>query len=370
MTIGPQRIASMSSPVNRIVGRSGATSAACFRRRSAPLTNAAIGEDDWSGFLLGVCIAVVGGALIAIMLCNVGLTQLTATIFCGMLLTVLALVSPQVAIMSTCIFLAVMGDMRRLLIQVVSASLDPVLLVGPAMAILLTSIAYFTGRLNLMSRTSKLVRVLLLVMILQIFNPLQGGLAVGMAGMLFYLIPMLWFWIGQAWGSEAMIARVLCWIIVPIGVAASIMGIHQAFYGFYPFELDALHRLGIQRTAISGSEWRPWGFFPSSGEYTAYLAIGIVTPIAMVFARRFTVALLIVPVLAFALIVSGVRGPVANSVATIILMWAMLSRSIGSWSIRLVIAAIVFLSGFAWTLNEVQGMDLSPQVSSLVQHPD
>jgi hypothetical protein len=357
----------MNPPSNTFAERPGPLPMVRFRGRPASFVGTANDVEDSSSSLLAVCIAVVGGALIAVML-NVGLTQLTATIFIMVLLVFLALIKPQVAILSACVFLAVMGDLRRLLIQDVSASLDPVLLIGPAVAVLLTSIAYFTGRLNLTSRTSKLVRALLIVMFLQIFNPLQGGLAVGIAGTMFYLIPVLWFWIGQAWGSEALLGRLLCWIVVPVGAAASIMGIHQAFYGFYPFELDALHRLGFYQTKISGTELRPWGFFTSTSEYTAYLAIGIVIPIALLFAGRFRMALLIVPLLAFAAFVSGVRGPVVAVLMTMVLLWATLSQSIGAWSIRLVIAAAVFLSGLVWMLNEVQEMDLSPQVSSLVQH--
>ncbi len=152
----------------------------------------------------------------------------------------------------------------------------------------------------------------MIIMILQVFNPLQGGLAVGIAGLMFYFVPVLWYWVGQAWGSESLIGSLLFWVVVPTGVMASIMGIHQAFVGFYPFEVEALHRLRIYQTEIGGAAWRPWGFFPSSSEYTAYLAIGIVTPISSFIASQFRIALIAVPLLVFALFVSGVRGPVAG----------------------------------------------------------
>jgi hypothetical protein len=98
------------------------------------------------------------------------------------------------------------------------------------------------------------------------------------------------------------------------------------------------------------------------------LSIGIVASIASLFAKQLRVTLLLIPFIAVALFVSGVRGPVAGVLVATILLWAMLSRSVGAWYMRLVLAAVVFISGFVWTLNEIQGMDLSPQLSSLVQH--
>src|SRR5262249_26487848 len=41
------------------------------------------------------------------------------------------------------------------------------------------------------------VSLLALVYVLEIFNPLQGGIVVGLSGAMFALIPLLWFYFGQ-----------------------------------------------------------------------------------------------------------------------------------------------------------------------------
>jgi hypothetical protein len=320
-----------------------------------------------SGTIAALSVAIVTTAMLVMMVSS-GLTPPVAMFVLIACFGALVALSPQVAIAAAFVFLAVMGGFRRLLLQDSGPSLDPVLLVGPVVAAALFMRAWACGQLNTASRTSRMILVLMGIMILEIFNPIQGGITVGLAGALFYIVPILWYWIGQAWGTESLLSTLLFRIIVPVGFAASLMGIRQAMYGFYPFEIEALHRLGINNTTISGSQWRPWAFFPSSSEYSAYLSIGIVTPVVSLFARRYRFALLLVPTLAVALFLSGVRGPVANTLATAIVAWAMLSRSVAVVVMRLALAALIVLGGFLWTLDQAQEMDLSPQLSSLIQH--
>src|SRR5205823_6330019 len=112
---------------------------------------------------------------------------------------------------------------------------DPVLLVGPAVALLLFALALVKGRLSRDSKLSRWVAVLMVIMVLQIFNPLQGGLAVGLAGALFYLVPLLWFWIGQSWGSAIFTEKVLFRVVIPVAVAGSLLGLYQAFFGLLSY---------------------------------------------------------------------------------------------------------------------------------------
>ncbi|MDP9174158.1 MAG: hypothetical protein M3O30_09875 [Planctomycetota bacterium] len=344
-----------------------ATKIAATRANNPSRTTGMVLEEPspGSGFAIGV--ALFGGVLLMALLVS-GLSQMAAIIFLLALLGMLALLKPQVAIVATFVFLAVMGDLRRLLIQDVSASFDPMLLVGPITAILLTSVAYLNGLLNLKSKTSKLIFALMMIMLLEVFNPIQGGLAVGLAGGLFYLIPILWYWIGKAWGTESLLDQMLFQTLAIIGLAAAILGIQQAMYGFLPFEQQAMERTYKIPIMISGTQFRPMGFFPSSSEFTQYLGIAIVLPIASLFAGRFRVGLLLVPILAIALVTSGVRGPLVGSLGTIIIIWALIGRSPAVRVFRFVIAGTLVAIGLVWALNQIQFMDLSPQVSTLLQH--
>ena len=42
-----------------------------------------------------------------------------------------------------------------------------------------------------------MVSILGLIYVLEIFNPLQGGVTVGLSGALFMLVPVAWFYFGQ-----------------------------------------------------------------------------------------------------------------------------------------------------------------------------
>ena len=77
---------------------------------------------------------------------------------------------------------------------------------------------------------AKLVSILALFYFLQIFNPLQGGLSVGLSGALFILVPVSWFYFGQAIKPE--FVRTALRLIVVIGLITSLYGLYQLAYGF------------------------------------------------------------------------------------------------------------------------------------------
>jgi hypothetical protein len=321
---------------------------------------------DEGGGLIPKLIVMAGAALLAMMVSS-GASPLIATFILLLFMLPVVVLDPKTAICATFIFLPIMGDLRRLLIQEAVGSNDPVLLVGPLMAIALAGLAYSQGRLNRQSRLSKAVLVLMGIMVLQIFNPLQGGLAVGIGGALFYLVPVLWFWIGQSWGSAEFLQKVLLRVVVPVAILAGLMGVRQAFIGLYPYQHEwALRAYGPLMKM--GSNTRPFSFFTSTAEYTQYLSIAIVINIAFFFAGQLKLVLLAVPFLFFAIFVSGVRGPVVGTLGTIVVLWSMLSRNVATRAVRLVAATAIAIAGLTWTLTQVEEMDLSSQAGVLVSH--
>jgi hypothetical protein len=75
---------------------------------------------------------------------------------------------------------------------------DALLLVAPLAAFFLCCLTAVSGkRLSRGGGLSIAVLLLAVLMTAQIFNPAQGGLVVGLGGALFYLVPLLWFWIGS-----------------------------------------------------------------------------------------------------------------------------------------------------------------------------
>jgi hypothetical protein len=320
------------------------------------------------GGLIPKAIVLLCAALMAMMVAS-GVSPLIATFILLLFLLPVVILDPKTAIGATFIFLPLMGDLRRLLIQEAVGSNDPVLLVGPILAIALASLAYSQGRLNRQSRLSKAILILMGIMVLQIFNPIQGGLMVGVGGAMFYLIPLLWYWIGQSWGSAEFVETVAFRVIIPVAIAAAIFGLKQAFTGFYPFQLEALHRQ-FSGSLVIGANLRPMAFFISTAEFVVYLAIALVMGVACLFAGRLRLILLSVPLIAFSLFMAGCRGPVVGSVATSILLWALPSKTIASAVVRLALAGVCIGGGMIWTLHQVDNANdiVTDDASRLIRH--
>ena len=327
----------------------------------------AAASEEASTSPLSLAVAVLGAALFAIMLRG-GAGQLVAGGYLFLLLAILAFLKPQVCVMATFVFLAILGDLRRLVIWDISAHFDPVLLVGPFVVMLLVALAYRTGRLSGATTISKLVIALMAVMIVQIFNPLQGGLIVGLAGGLYMLIPVMWFWVGKAWGSQRFIRTLLFRVVVPLGLAASLLGIWQAAFGLLPYQRAAFEELTHGRIVISGTQARPMSFFVSTSEYSLYIAFPIVVIGASVMFRKWGLSVVALPVVAVAELISGVRHPVAMSLIAMAVLWAVLGKSFASSCARLIMAGALGAAGLTWALHEAASMDLSPQMASLLQH--
>src|SRR5687767_12902689 len=154
-------------------------------------------------------------------------------------LLALAAVNVRASIMAAMVFLILLGDLRRALIPIAGWSgMDPLLLVGPAFALLIGAAALGTGALKLDTPLAKWAAGLMLVMAVQIFNPLQGGLAVGVAGIIFLMAPLFWFWVGRAYATPDLMKRFLCTIVVPLGLIATAFGFYQRFVGYLPYQME------------------------------------------------------------------------------------------------------------------------------------
>jgi hypothetical protein len=297
-----------------------------------------------------------------------GTVPLVAASVTSVVLVALLVVRPESAILATLAFLALMGDFRRLLLRDSSGGNDPVLLVGPIIAAILFAMALIGHRLNRTSTLSKLVSVLMGWMVLEIFNPQQGGIMVGIVGALFYLVPLLWFWIGQSWGSYAFTQSLLYRVVVPIAVAASLMGLQQAFNGLLPYQQRwATQQYGNVPLQM-GANLRPFSFFVSTAEYACYLSLACALPLAAWFAGQLRLSLFVVPLLIFALFMDGCRGPLVMAIGAIIVTWAMLSKNAATGLFRAGIAVVFVVAGMAWTFSQVQDLGVTGDTGKLISH--
>jgi hypothetical protein len=261
-------------------------------------------------------------------------------IFGGLLL--ISLRERATAALLTLAFLSLLGDVRR----VVAASfgqptLDLLLLVGPGMAVVLAFPLLLRVRLS--ERLSRAMFLLLAVMIAEIFNPQQGGVSVGLSGALFYIAPVLWFWVGRELASPAVVERLLYNILFPLAVAAAVLGLCQNFIGFLPFEqawIDVASKTYV--VLHVGSAVRAFGFSVSSAEYAALLAMGAGGTAAAYFGskRHWVVA---VPLLVAMVVLASSRGVLIRLIMSFAVVWVM--RKGGRFASRkIVYAAILALA--------------------------
>src|SRR5258708_28821314 len=104
---------------------------------------------------------------------------------------------------------------------------DPIHIVTPLVTILAFAMLLQRRRLAILRQTqlAGLVSILGLIYFLQIFNPLQGGLSVGFSGALFMLVPVAWFYFGQAVKTDFLQSAFR--LIVILGLITSLYGVYQ-----------------------------------------------------------------------------------------------------------------------------------------------
>jgi hypothetical protein len=304
-------------------------------------------------FLMGI------GALlgIAVLSAIVYLQQLNlvAAIGISAFLILVSLRSKSMAIVFTMAYLVLLGDIRRIANMFAGAkAFDLLLLVGPIVVGVLTLPLFF--RLRLRDNLSKAMLALLFIMIMEIFNPRQGGIAVGLSGAVFYIVPVLWFWVGRRYGTPQVVETLIYRAVVPLAVAAALLGLAQNYIGFLPWEQEWLDTVAAHYSVLRlAGGVRAFGFSVSSAEYAVLVLIGASAAIAAWVAGRRVWALALIPVLP-ALILSSNRGVVVKLILAIAVVLTFRSRKpIGAIAVaRLAVLAVGGLLAIALIAQRFQ----------------
>ena len=289
-------------------------------------------------------------------------------------LCALALRSPASGAALSLAFLAILGDYRRYAGYFAGyPASDALLLVAPATAFFLCCLTLVSGkRVSGSGALSITVLLLAALMTAQIFNPAQGGLVVGLGGALFYLVPLLWFWIGRVYADRETVELVLRRVIVPLGVAAAVLGLWQSLRGLLPFEaawMEATNADAANYNAvlISQDVVRAFGFFSSSAEYARFLLLASTITVALWLGDR-SRWIWVLPLLLAAMFLVSSRGPVVLFVLTTVVLWAVRARARGAWLPRLLVAGAAGFSLLAAGLLGLKAVHLSDRVEVLVSH--
>lgn len=243
-------------------------------------------------------------------------TVLNTTV--GLLLFFFMLFNRSRGILAFFAWLPFLGFQRRFVYSLSPYTrFDPILLIAPIITIFLASWCFVVKReevLRLIKRSpaAKALTILLLLFLLQMFNPLQGGILVGLGGALFYVIPPLWFYIARLLLERETIQKLLNVILVT-GFIAALYGIYQAYFGFQAFEKYWVEHGGYIALYIDpggGRESILRGFstFASAAEYDVYITATALMMLALIIHRKWFMIIPFLAMVLLAMILEGTRG--------------------------------------------------------------
>ncbi len=266
----------------------------------------------------------------------------------GFLLFALTVSNARRGIIAILIFLPFMAFLRRAIYFVSPyAKFDPIHLLVPLLTFFM-----FVGMLVFARETlsqafrsnslAKYVGVLLGLFVLQIFNPLQGGLLVGLGGAFYYVFPMVWFFFALCYANNQLIHRLMITIVI-IGVVAGAYGLCQMVFGFLPFEKYWIETGGFASLRV-GRFIRAFSTFSSPEEYSRYLEVAGVIALGYFLKRKSLAWSLIFLFIAISTIMTAVRSSVfglAFSILILLVLWK--AKDIRRVFIRLALLITAFL---------------------------
>jgi hypothetical protein len=192
-------------------------------------------------------------------------------------LAVPMLASLEAGLFAMMLFEPMRGFLRRAqYIFLPYTATDPIHLITPAVTFLGFILLFQRQKLRVFHATplAYLVSILAAIFFLQIFNPIQGGLSVGLSGALFYLVPVAWFYFGQDIKPKFM-TRALQLVAV-LGLITSLYGLYQLAYGFPNFEQTWVDNTDAYGSIAVGNIERALATYSSAEEWGRYIQVGAI----------------------------------------------------------------------------------------------
>ena len=260
-----------------------------------------------TGLLAAACggLAVVGGTRV--------MQFLAAALAVGGMLVVTRR-WPENGVLLALAMLPFLAVTRRLINPGTSAG-DPLLVLPAAFALL----ALTSPRAKQPERTllGSVVFLLLFVIAVEAFNPLQGPLRVGIAGAVLMATPLLWFFVGRALCTPEVMRRAAR-VIVVVALVIGVYGLKQTLLGFAAFEnawIDS-HFETYVALSVSG-QIRAFSTFSSSAEYGLYAGCGAAAAVVVWRGRsRWAAAAFLL----FCTFLTGSRGIFVTSTAAVLVV--------------------------------------------------
>jgi hypothetical protein len=278
---------------------------------------------------------------------------------------------PRGAAIGTLAGLPFLALLRRLLIHDAGwTSTDPLLLVAPVVATALVYRLFAVERRPIApDRLSKLVVALLVLTLLQTFNPLGTSLRVNVVALLFAGAPLLWFFIGRELADERTILRLGVWVMFS-GSVIALYGLRQTNVGLPSWDqqwLSVVHNAGDYVSLQVGQVDRAFGTFSSATEYAQYIGAAFMTALAFAFHRRLW-AVFALPLLATALFLASNRTTLVLAlVATVVVLSFRFIRR-PAWATTTAVLVALIVAGSVQLLAPRLQQQARQSQSDLVQH--
>ena len=270
-----------------------------------------------------------------------------------------AIEQPQKAMYLLFCILPFLGLVRRLFVPVAGySSFDPLLLISSAVTLVIFATLILTKRANMGGTPlSMMVFFLLLIGLVQVFNPSQESILVGLTGIMFILIPMMCFFIGRSVADEKLIARMQR-IIIGVGFLAALYGMYQVLVGYPGFEKAYIARAGFGGLYVGGAI-RPFSTFVNPLEYATYLGFAVSTAAAFFLYKRQMQKFWVLGALAliaYSGYLIGSRGFIYGSGAAVLVIIGM--RAKNAFMAMLIMATLV--GGIVLWTSSTSGENVKP----------
>ena len=198
-------------------------------------------------------------------------------------------VSLEAGLIGMMLFEPLRGIIRRAQYLFVDyADQDPIHVLTPIVTVFAVVQVMRSQRLTIFFATpmARTVSLLGLIYFVEIFNPLQGGLFLGLAGALFMLVPVAWFYFGQSVDEKFM--RVALRLMIFMGIATSVYGVYQLLMGYPAFEQYWIDHTDNYVAINVGHIRRALATFSSAEEWGRYAQFGAIAALGFALgAKRF-----------------------------------------------------------------------------------
>ena len=325
------------------------------------MTSLRIARSTYGTALVLAAVAAVGTWWLVVTLADF---RLILAIAGSVLLFQVCLRKPQAALMMLLLWLPFAGLVRRLFDYSDPVAIDALLAIGPTVTGAVALVAAWSHRNSLGSSVqrsipTRLVALLIIVLALSIFNPIQGGVVVGLGGAVFLFFPVLWFFLGRAYFDERFVVQ-LYGLTSVVGVISALYGGYQSLVGLLPFDEQWIVSRQFSAMWVGGFI-RPFSTFPNVEEWSRYLTVAATVAIGSLLSgssRKLWWGLTAL-VCTGSLVLAGVRTSVLGYVLSLG-VFCMLARGSRVTRVARVAALAGAVVAYAWlvpapTRGETQG---------------